>query len=368
MGCVFPTALPARSRSRTAPGWAGAVYWSRFDPRDGTPAFAHGLPGPTGPSPTVTVSPSISTSPLAANDQALPFELYTVTRNSPPAESGSSASLKVSVTVPPSISPRTTSGGVVSPGVVVSGGGAVTLSRAMGCVSATALPARSWSLTAPGSAGAVYCSRFDPHDGTPAFAHGFPGPAGPSPTVTVSPLISTSPPATKDQALPFELYTVTRNSPPAEAGSSASLKVSVTVPPSISPRTTSGGVVSLGVVSGVTSRRAAWRGDNRQSTLCVASWGSPTCVRLASAPDAAERMAPPRSASVFPSTAMPRVDRFGSTTSCANTSDAVPEPLAYTARFSPQCAGSMSIASPGAPVTATASLNVTVTRIVSPRA
>ena len=63
--------------------------------------------------------------------------------------------------------------------------------------------------------------------------------------------------------------------------------------------------------------------------------------------------------------------RFGSTTSCANTSSEVPEPLAYAACFSPHSAGSMSIVSCGVPPvasTSTAPSNVTVTRIVSPSA
>ena len=82
-------------------------------------------------------------------------------------------------------------------------------------------------------------------------------------------------------------------------------------------------------------------------------------------PDA-ERIVPPSSASVFASTAIPRVEMLGSTTSCAKVRLSVPEPPAYAARFSPQCAGSMSIARRGVPVTSTAALKVTRTSIVSP--
>ena len=71
---------------------------------------------------------------------------------------------------------------------------------------------------------------------------------------------------------------------------------------------TAGPVAALRTCRGVAARRVVARGDSRQSTLCAASWGRPVCASAASAPDDAERIVPPFSASVFPSTAMPRVE------------------------------------------------------------
>ena len=78
----------------------------------------------------------------------------------------------------------------------------------------------------------------------------------------------------------------------------------------------------------VSSTGAALGGAVRaESTLCAGSWASPACARFASAPSA-ERIVPPLRSSVFSSTATPSVETFGSTTSCSNTSSAVPLPPA----------------------------------------
>ena len=55
--------------------------------------------------------------------------------------------------------------------------------------------------------------------------------------------------------------------------------------------------------------------ERSQFTLCAGSWSSPGWDSSASPPVAAERMVPPFSASVSAGTAMPPVEKFGSTTS-----------------------------------------------------
>ena len=75
----------------------------------------------------------------------------------------------------------------------------------------------------------------------------------------------------------------------------------------------------------VSTTGASLTGVSPQSTLCAGSCASPACASWASVPSA-ERIVPPFAVSEFASTAMPSVEWFGSTTSCANTSSAVPLP------------------------------------------
>ena len=75
--------------------------------------------------------------------------------------------------------------------------------------------------------------------------------------------------------------------------------------PSCSPGMPTNDAVSGGFAEG---------GASRQFTLWAGSWPSPACARPASAPVAADRIAPPFAASVLASTAMPRGEVFGSAT------------------------------------------------------
>ena len=117
------------------------------------------------------------------------------------------------------------------------------------------------------------------------------------------------------------------------------------------------------------ARASATETAGRQSTLCAGSWPRPACPSAAASPVAAERIVPPPRTSESASTAIPRGDQFGSTTVQAkvSASTAVPRAPSYDASFRPHSAGSMSIASRGVPVTLTASLKASRTRITSPR-
>ena len=76
------------------------------------------------------------------------------------------------------------------------------------------------------------------------------------------------------------------------------------------------------------ARASATESAGRQSTLCRASCASPACPSAAAAPVAAETIVPPSSSSESASTAIPRGEKFGSTTVCAKVSDSTAVPVA----------------------------------------
>ena len=83
----------------------------------------------------------------------------------------------------------------------------------------------------------------------------------------------------------------------------------------------------MAVASPSRASASATASVGRQSTWWCGSWGSPACVSLAAAcVSAAAVMVPPFKASVFASTAMPRVDSLGQTTVWAKVSAGVPVP------------------------------------------
>ena len=141
------------------------------------------------------------------------------------------------------------------------------------------------------------------------------------------------------------------NRPPVNSGSSASLKWSVIVVPSISPRTSMGGAAS---------------------TLCAGSAARPAWPSTASACVAFERIVPPLSSSVSASTAMPSGASSGAVAVQAKVSVAVPEPLSYAAQRSPAPSSpprsSFSHGVPPVASTSTASPKVSCTRTFSPAA